>query len=95
LHESGFFKKFKSQADTKVPISALLPVPLFFATFHPESPFYSGCWNRLFPIRILTLLRKIKKINELSAGALGYVEHIILQTDAGISQEGGFRMKTG
>jgi MerR family copper efflux transcriptional regulator len=48
----------------------------------------------LFPIRKLTILRKVKKIKELCTGVLEYVEHIILQIDVEISQKGRFRMET-
>ncbi|MEJ2688385.1 MAG: hypothetical protein P8130_00260 [Deltaproteobacteria bacterium] len=39
-------------------------------------------------------MRKIKKNKELCAGVLEYVEHIILQIDAEISQNRRFRMET-
>jgi hypothetical protein len=48
----------------------------------------------LFPIRKLTILRKVKEIKELCTGVLEYPEHIILQIDIEISQKGRFRMET-
>jgi len=50
--------------------------------------------EQVVPIRKLTLLRKVKEIKELCGGVLEYVEHIILQIDAEISQKGHFRMET-
>ncbi len=61
---------------------------------HPESRRLGGCWNKLFPIRELTILRKVKEIKELCGDVLEYVAQAIAQIDAEISQKGRFRMET-
>ncbi len=61
---------------------------------HPESRRLGGCWNNLFPMRKLTILRKVKEIKELCGDVLEYVAQAILQIDVEISQKERFRMET-
>ncbi len=67
---------------------------MMFNSFHPESRRLGGSWNKLFPIRKLTILRKVKEIKELGGDVLEYVAQAIPQIDAEITKKGRFRMET-